>query len=96
MLKVSPKIAQHPNGMARRQGPYHLNGMFLSSGSGTVLWLWGGWWKIFKKRLGGHLNSNFAMHKLKSAENTVGEEIRCFFLKKTNCVADISVCSGIC
>lgn len=88
MLKASPKTAYQPNGMARRQGPYCLNGRVICScllelelccDCGVA----GG--KSSKKKHGVPLNSNFAVYKLKSAENTVGEEMCFFFLKTQFC-----------
>lgn len=80
MLKASPKIAHQTNGMARRQA--HLNGRVICSCLLEVKLCYdcgvaGG--KYSNKKHEVCLNSNFAVHKLKSAENTMGEEMCWFF-----------------
>lgn len=94
MLKASPRVVQQPNEMARRQAPYHLNGRVLCSCLLEVelccdCGVAGG--KALNKKHGVHLNSNFAVHKLKSAENTVGKEMCCSFLETQFCARYFSL-----
>lgn len=70
--------------MARRRGPYRLNGKVACSCLLEVelccdYGVAGG--ETSKKSMGFILKSNFAVHKLTCAENTAGEGVRFLFFK---------------